>query len=116
MYLYFIKVEGFDLVKIGYAADPEKRLRMLQTGCPFVLYVILQLRCLDAPYTARDVEKRMHSKFEHLQLRGEWFMLTEELEAWIEATGNGDHERADRIGAVIEWQYHRPFRGGVKIR
>lgn len=65
---YVVGMEGSDLVKIGYAADPKKRLQSLQVGQPAALGL---LWC-----TVGDFEAELHQAFEAYRVRGEWFDLT----------------------------------------
>lgn len=54
-------------VKIGYSVNPEARVGELQTGNPRVLYLVAKM-----PGTEAD-EKRIHAKFIHKNVVGEWF-------------------------------------------
>src|SRR4051812_41688845 len=76
--IYFIEAVGHGRVKIGYAANPWKRLRQLQTGHPFELKM---LACL--PGELSD-EQRLHKEFDSLRIGGEWFKLTPEIESLFE--------------------------------
>ncbi len=42
-HLYIIQSRTTGAVKIGRSDDPERRLRQLQTGCPYALKLILVL-------------------------------------------------------------------------
>jgi hypothetical protein len=70
-YVYVIGVVGHQAVKIGYAADPRKRLGDLQVGCPFPL-VLLDIFPTD---NAREIEAALHSRFSAERMQGEWFDL-----------------------------------------
>ena len=67
-YVYFIHAPESGVVKIGSAADPEKRLRELQTGCPTPLRLIGRSAC-----PSDTAEKELHQKFTADRVRGEWF-------------------------------------------
>jgi hypothetical protein len=63
------------VVKIGSAADYEKRLRSYQTGDPFRAY---ELRGF-AYYPNRVLaESRVHTALKDRQVSGEWFRVSVE--------------------------------------
>lgn len=65
--IYFIHDKQSGAVKIGYAADPQKRLAELQTGCPNGLELIRTL------HGQRREEKEVHRRLKRFRHRGEWF-------------------------------------------
>lgn len=69
--VYFIRAVDSEFVKIGTAQDPDKRLRELQTGCPFALVVEGRLP------GGVDAERMVHAKLDKHRFRGEWFVLSE---------------------------------------
>lgn len=78
--IYAIEAIGSGRVKIGWTRTTvERRLRDLQTGCPFPLRVLATTTGLQ-----RD-EWKIHRQLRpHLAVAGtEWFHLTPEVEAWI---------------------------------
>lgn len=60
-------------VKIGYSVNPEARVGELQTGNPRVLYLVAKM-----PGTEED-ERRIHAKFIHKNIVGEWFSATADV-------------------------------------
>ena len=71
---YVMRAGERGLVKIGKAANVERRRKELQTGCPVRLKVLRVIHF--------DCERRMHERFAHVWKSGEWFefdldMLTE---------------------------------------
>lgn len=72
-YIYVIGTQG-NLQKIGYAADPNKRLAQLQTGNPERLYLHHKIPVPDS--RARLVEKHIHKEISYKRATGEWFKLT----------------------------------------
>lgn len=66
-WVYLIHAQGTKLYKIGVAADPEARLRELQTANPLGLVLLYKI-----PGT-RSVEQAIHRKLEEYRVRGEWF-------------------------------------------
>jgi len=73
--IYFIK--GYDKVKIGRASFPITRLDALRTGSP------VPLTLLGFVPERFKSESSWHIEFHHIRSHGEWFYLTEELEARI---------------------------------
>lgn len=63
--VYFIGNIKYNFIKIGTSNDPNKRLKELQTGCPFQLELI---------HTTKNYsEKELHEKFKEEKMNGEWF-------------------------------------------
>lgn len=69
--VYFI-TDG-ELIKIGYSGAPEVRLSDLQTHSGRELEILKTI-----PGTYED-ERRLHTQFSHLRVRGEWFQSDPEL-------------------------------------
>ena len=57
-------------IKIGYTKnDPSKRLKQLQTGCPYKLELLYVMNGCN-----RDTEQYYHRFFtEYLNINGEWY-------------------------------------------
>ena len=73
LYIYAIGNKD-SLQKIGYAADPAKRLKQLQTGNPEQLYLHHSIQVPDS--RARLVEQHIHKELNYKRTKGEWFKLT----------------------------------------
>lgn len=56
-------------VKIGHSVDVKKRLKALQTGCPFTLRIASQW----ATVRAKEIERKAHSILAKYRWAGEWF-------------------------------------------
>lgn len=73
MYLYFAehKVKNSP-VKIGVAADIEKRMRQLSTASP---WGIKHFACVffDSTELAYEAERLLHKMFRDCRMNGEWF-------------------------------------------
>jgi hypothetical protein len=67
--------------KIGYARDPVKRLRLLQTGSPEPLRIVGVIN--DPP----SLERELHELFAGDRFRGEWFNRSRELIGFFEEHG-----------------------------
>ena len=57
------------LVKIGVSKTPFERLSRIQVGCPYKL----SLRLVARTDYATPIERKMHSRFSDMHVRGEWF-------------------------------------------
>lgn len=73
MSVYFIRAGDSGPVKIGFAAEPQRRLRYLQTTSHARLQI---LRVVEGD---RAVEKYFHQKFSERRLMGEWFRFSDEM-------------------------------------
>lgn len=97
MHLYAIVNESAKAVKIGKAVDPDKRLRLLQTGnhSPLTLRRVWR----DCGKYERDV----HRYFWHSHKRGEWFAMNECMALFVETADTGFirwiRERDEQIDA-----------------
>ena len=69
---YFIRDN--DRVKIGQSENPEDRLKRLQAQSKTKLILL---------GVCKDEEIELHSRFAHLKIRGEWFLLTDEIQNWV---------------------------------
>lgn len=68
-FVYFVRCDRANAVKIGIATDVTKRLAHLQVGCP------LDLKLLAAAWSRSPgaEEERLHRLFDRWRIRGEWF-------------------------------------------
>jgi hypothetical protein len=73
--LYFIQCDH--AVKIGRTTNIVNRLANMQVNSPHEINCLLLLK------GQGKNEKAWHKRFAELRIRGEWFRLTEELEAAI---------------------------------
>ena len=73
MYVYVI-ASSPHTVKIGYSADPDRRLQQLQVGHERQLVLVHQEKVgeIQAPI----LEKLIHRANRHKTVRGEWFDLS----------------------------------------
>lgn len=79
--VYFAESAG--RVKIGWSKKVATRIAQLQTGCPE------PIRLLATTPGGLGLERRLHQQFAAARVNGEWFELTPELRAHIEATVGG---------------------------
>lgn len=71
--VYFISAGLHGPIKIGKASDVKKRLQSLQTSSSEKLTI------LGVVSGEVGLEHRLHNKFDHGRIRGEWFARTKEL-------------------------------------
>jgi len=76
--VYFVQVGGNGPVKIGVASHLETRLQAIQSTCPFPLRIIGAVAG-----GGQKLERKLHRQFSTDRLRGEWFLPSKELIAWI---------------------------------
>lgn len=69
-YLYAMRAVGTPLVKVGYSADPARRVREIQSLAPQPLEIIGTIRDCD-----HRTEAAVHRRLRHWRRRGEWFDL-----------------------------------------
>lgn len=72
-FVYFIRAVGTSRIKLGFSAEPEKRLRELQTASPNRLVLLAKW-----PGTVA-IERQLHKEFAEYRVRGEWFKLPRPL-------------------------------------
>lgn len=77
MSVYFITCRDQGICKIGYAQNPKARRSSLQTAFPSKLVLEATI-----PGSA-EVERGLHQRFAEHRLSGEWFTITDELDAFI---------------------------------
>lgn len=80
--LYIIQAKTTGAIKIGRSKDVHKRIRQLQTGCPYKLKLIVHIP------GQGHLERSLHQKLRDHRIRrekGEWFREEglAELPVWI---------------------------------
>ena len=79
MPVYFAQSGENGPVKIGWCKDAaEKRISVLQTGCPDELHILYVVEIC-----ARNFEGFLHKRFQKHRLRGEWFIYSQEIKDFI---------------------------------
>lgn len=76
-FVYFIACG--DRVKIGYSADPARRLVKINSDAPWPCELLGFVLATEFP------EAELHARFAHLRLHGEWFALSPEVREFIAA-------------------------------
>jgi DNA polymerase IIIc chi subunit len=65
--VYFIYAQNSEKIKIGYTEDITARFANIQTCCPEELSLLVTAEGGEA------LEQKLHRKFKHLRVHGEWF-------------------------------------------
>jgi tRNA isopentenyl-2-thiomethyl-A-37 hydroxylase MiaE len=98
--IYFVTAREVGRVKIGYAKEPQARFVSIQTHSPVTL--VLERVCEGNA----EEEARLHERFAADRVRGEWFVITPEIERFLESLprhewkGRGWHHAARRAALV----------------
>lgn len=78
-FVYVVGLRGFDMAKIGYSTDPERRVAQLESGAGMTGGMVLLAQIPGTP----PHERRLHRRFAGRRLFGEWFRLSGEIENWL---------------------------------
>lgn len=71
--MYYCYVIGAGpYVKIGWTGSLERRMRELETCCPFVLKTVCMFT-YDTQQAAVEMESYLHKHFHRAKVKGEWF-------------------------------------------
>lgn len=71
--IYFFQPEGYPVVKIGYAADLQKRLAYFRSAHWVDFKVVRAMR------GGREAEQWLHAHFADQKIRSEWFNFIPEM-------------------------------------
>lgn len=82
--IYFLRAGNGGPIKIGYAADVEKRIAGLQTASHEPLELMGMVE------GSPSYEKEIHQRLAAYRLRGEWFRPRDEVLAAIEMIKRGE--------------------------
>lgn len=77
--VYFIRLAGTNVFKVGVSKNVPKRLTTLQSSNPYELELVAILKPFDI--IAKEVETAFHQilKYHNCHIRGEWFELNEKV-------------------------------------
>jgi hypothetical protein len=70
--IYFIGIEGRNMVKVGRAINPKKRLTELAVAQPYNLKLLHTIKT----HSDSALEKQIHGHLKKHHVRGEWFQIT----------------------------------------
>lgn len=65
-------------VKVGISAKPEERVKYLQCGCPFQIWLLAVAKVRSRLF-AYNIEQSFHSSNSEERRKGEWFDMTADL-------------------------------------
>lgn len=73
--IYFAEASDTNnrFIKIGYSAEPRRRVQSLQASCP------MQVKLLGVLPGNKDTERQFHREFRRHRIRGEWYHPHEDL-------------------------------------
>lgn len=77
--VYFIQVNQSGPIKIGYSTSVSSRLESLRISSPYDLNLLGTIK------GGKSAEQKLHKRFKHLHIRGEWFAPEKELIDYIES-------------------------------
>jgi hypothetical protein len=80
------------LIKIGYAKKPLKRLSTLQTG------IAHRLHLLAAMHGSIQMERHIHDRFKAIRHRGEWFRAEPQLLRFIRQVASWKYQALKDFG------------------
>lgn len=83
-YIYVIANLEFKVCKIGFSNNVHSRLTQIQTGCPFPLEIYKVFK------GNMKQERRIHQKYKHFRMKGEWFKFDGILKDNIDAMEGED--------------------------
>lgn len=72
-YVYLIRENISNTIKIGYTNNPERRVAEFRVQLPFEINHIHTIQCVNG----RETEKLLHKLYQHKRVNGEWFRLSE---------------------------------------
>lgn len=104
--IYFITCRAAGMAKIGLSENPAARLMKMQRSCPLPL--ALEASFAQAPgiksQSRECAERRLHEKHDSARSHAEWFRLTPELEADIQAVKAGVFDAlALPVATILTW-------------
>ena len=74
--VYFFRHVGLEPIKIGYSSNssPINRFNQFKTYAPFGAEIIGFIQTSEP----KDIETKLHQKYAHKRLDGEWFLINED--------------------------------------
>ena len=82
-------MQSGDYIKVGISETPEYRIKMLQTGNPLKILLLLKVE----EKNHLDAEKYFHKKFANQKACGEWFKINESIRKCIRDMKQREYEQ-----------------------
>lgn len=96
MTVYFIQAQDNEgLIKIGETGNLSDRFAVIQSHCPIELSIIGVMN------GGKELEGNIHSTFDSLRVRGEWFMPRSDLLDFIKSNSAPYHKPRQRCVARL---------------
>lgn len=73
-YIYILKLDGFDLYKVGVSRNPNRRIKDIRSALPFTS----SLMYCSFYYNVYLIEELVHDLFKENKHRKEWYKCYEE--------------------------------------
>lgn len=93
-YIYIVKINSF--YKIGCSFQKGSRVDSLQTGNPYDIELVLEIRVSNY----KEVEKILHDRYKLKRAKGEWFTLTfhevSEIKSYLDSLAVREPARTGR--------------------
>lgn len=96
--IYVIQAGTNGPIKIGYAIDPKRRIRQLQTASSEALSLIKVFP------GDKIVENRIHTDLRQFRKRGEWFDVSDDVFAYLRRFDLVEYEVLENIPYLILWR------------
>jgi len=107
MYVYIIQsgTRKKSPIKIGMSDDPEKRIKQLQTGNPYILRIIISIKCNSRKH-AFELERTLHRMLLRNNILNEWFFVKKKslLETINRFANNPDLKQVKSFVDIFEKQ------------
>jgi hypothetical protein len=84
--VYFMRCGRF--VKIGYSAEPARRLAIVQCYNPLPVVLVATIPC-SHKNVAMALERDLHQRFGEYRTRGEWFRWSYAIRRFVRGESGG---------------------------
>lgn len=94
--MYIFKTISYPaFIKVGFSHNsPDKRLRSIQTGCPYKVEILI------VKEGASALEGMLHGHLKEFRVQGEWFIFSPECEKKVYEFFNINKPRTVKLGTL----------------